>query len=274
MSSVSCRATIKHRIPVRNGRESSTRSQAAQRRQARAPIRLRLWTFASNIQPSASTNATASSRSVAPTATTRSARPIPARLDEPVPAGESRRYVSPVRRPALTAASAIAAFVVVGLGLGVGVGVGSIIAVYSDSEVQKACDAGPKPKRTQPPDSRGGTSVAWLGPQYGGLRFHSVSYGRVARVNYGEPTARDPCSGSGYSFDVSVLTAPRRPETRRRLRQSLGAGVPATVGTRYGCRRSDNPRIALLRTTVRIEVMATTCDQSIAAGRKLRLASD
>lgn len=173
-----------------------------------------------------------------------------------------------MRRPALIAASAVAALVVVGLG------VGSIIAVYSDSEVQKACDAGPKPKRTQPPESRGGTSVAWLGPLYGGLRFHSVSYGRVARVNYGEPTAHDPCSGSGYSFDMSVLTARRRPETRRRLRQSLGAGVPASIGTRYGCQRSDNPRIALLRTTVRIEVMATTCDQSIAASRKLWIASD
>lgn len=151
--------------------------------------------------------------------------------------------------------------------LGVGVGV-----LYSDSDVQKACDAGPEPKRTPPPSSRG-TRVAWLGPQYSGMRFHSVSYGRLARVNYGKPTARDPCSGSGYSFDMSVLTAPRRPETRRRLRRSLGAGVPARVGTRYGCRRSDNPRIALLGATVRIEVTGATCQESIAASRELRLAS-
>ena len=163
-------------------------------------------------------------------------------------------------------ASVVAAVVVVAVGV--------LIAAYSDSEVRKACKVAPEPKRTPPPSHRDSRPVAWLGPQYGGLRFHSVSYGRVARVNYGEPTARDPCSGSGYSFDISVLTAPRRPETRRRLRRSLGVGVPATVGTRYGCQRSDNPRIALLRTTVRIEVMGTTCHQSIAASRKLRLASD
>lgn len=171
--------------------------------------------------------------------------------------------MSAVRLLAIIIAAVIAAL---------GVVVGAIIVVYSDSEVQKACDAGPEPKRTPPPSNRG-TRVAWLGPQYSGLRFHSVSYGRLARVNYGKPTARDPCSGSGYSFDISVLTAPRRPETRRRLQRSLGAGVPAAVGARYGCRRSDNPRIALLGATVRIEVTGATCEESIAASRELRLAA-
>lgn len=142
------------------------------------------------------------------------------------------------------------------------------------SEQLQACDPGPKPARTPPPSDRGATPVAWLGPQYLGLRFHSVSYGRLAQVNYGNPMVRDACSGSGYHFDISVLTAVRRPETRRRLRRSLGAGVPTRLGTRYGCRRSENPRIALLTPSMRIEVIGITCDQSIAASRQLRLASD
>lgn len=164
-------------------------------------------------------------------------------------------------------ASAAAAFVVVVVVVG-------IVALDSAvSEQSETCDPGPKPARTRPPSDRGATPVAWLGPQYLGLRFHSVSYRRLAQVNYGNPMVRDACSGSGYHFDISVLTAARRPETRRRLRRSLGAGVPTRLGTRYGC-RSENPRIALLRATMRIEVIGITCDQSIAASRQLRLASD
>ena len=177
----------------------------------------------------------------------------------------SRRYGSAVRLLALIVASAIAALVVVALGLA------GFVALYSNDEV--TCDAGPKPKRTPPP-ARRSTSVAWLGPQYNGLRFHSVSYGRPARVNYGEPRALDACSGYGYSFDMSVLTAPRRPETRRRLRRARGPGVRTTRGMRYGCRRSDNPRIALIDKRLRVEVMANTCAESIAASRHVRLASE
>lgn len=165
-------------------------------------------------------------------------------------------------------ASVAAACVVVAVVLGIIV-LDSAVGDRSDE-----CDPGPMPARTPPPADRGATPVAWLGPQHLGLRFHSVSYRRLAQVNYGNPIVRDACSGSGYHFDISVLTAARRPETRRRLRRSLGAGVPTRLGTRYGCRRSANPRIALLRATIRIEVIGITCDQSIAASRQLRPASD
>lgn len=170
-----------------------------------------------------------------------------------------------VSRLSVVVALTLTAFVVVVVVLG-------ILALDSATSGQsEACDPGLKPARTQPPSQRGATPVAWLGPQYNGLRFHSVSYGRPVEVNYGDPMVRDACSGSGYHFNISVLTAPRRAETRRRLRRALGPGVPTTLGTRYGCRRSDNPRIALLRATIRIEVIGMTCEESIAAARSLRL---
>lgn len=154
-----------------------------------------------------------------------------------------------------------------------GVVVAGIIALDSLSDGPDLCDPGPKPARTPPPSQRA-VPVAWLGPQYSGLRFHSVTYRRAVEINYGEPVTGESCASGGYFFELRVLTAPRRPETRRRLRRSLGAGVPTTLGTRYGCRRSEWPRIAILRATMRIEVIGRTCEQSIAASRGLRLASD
>lgn len=150
--------------------------------------------------------------------------------------------------------------------------VGIVLDSFSD-EHSELCDPGPKPARTPPPSERA-VPVAWLGSQYSGLRFHSAIYRRPVEVNYGEPVTGESCASGGYFFAISVLTAPRRPETRRRLRRSLGPGVRTTRGTRYGCRRSESPRIALLSATIRIEVIGTTCRESIAASRSLRLASD
>jgi len=149
----------------------------------------------------------------------------------------------------------------------------AIVALDSLSDGPDLCDPGPKPARTAPP-SEIGVPVAWLGPQYRGLRFHSVIYRRPVEVNYGEPVTGESCASGGYFFEIRVLSAPRRPQTRRRLRRSLGAGVPATLGTRYGCRRSAWPRIAVLRATIRIEVIGRRCEESITASRSLRLASD
>jgi hypothetical protein len=131
----------------------------------------------------------------------------------------------------------------------------------------------PEPARTQTP-ARSAGKVAWLGPRFGELRFHSVARGprRVVVVNYGDPRPPDPGSGDWWHFPLTVSTAPRRPQTRGRLQRSLGAGKAARLGTRYGCRRADGPaRVAVLTATRRLEITGVECPDLLRASRRLRL---
>lgn len=132
----------------------------------------------------------------------------------------------------------------------------------------------PRPQRTQPPTQLE-AKIAWLGPRFGQLRFHSVDRHPppLIFVRYGEPTPPDPGSGDVWHFALTVSTAPRRQTTARRLRRTLGTGVPVQLGTRYGCRHADAPRrVAVLTATVRIEITRLDCSQLLAASRKLTIA--
>ncbi len=124
--------------------------------------------------------------------------------------------------------------------------------------------------------NEGVRALLWkLGPRYGKLRFHSVDRSRrpLVVVNYGDPRPPDPGSGDWWHFSLTVTTAPRRQETRRRLQRSLGAGVPVALGTRYGCRKPHGPvRIAVLTAAKRLEITASDCRDLLRASRKLRLA--
>jgi len=173
-----------------------------------------------------------------------------------------------VRRPSGVRASALVfAMTVIVASVAVG-----LSACSSDPEGALDCDPGPKPTPSAPPTSRGDT-IGWLGLRYGKLRFHSVSRDSSGvSVNYGTPRPIDPCSGVGYSFPITVLTASRRPETRRRLQRRLGAGVRVKHGIRYGCRRAHGPaRIAVLTATLRIEIINGECGALLRASRALRL---
>jgi hypothetical protein len=131
----------------------------------------------------------------------------------------------------------------------------------------------PKPARTKTP-AQLAENIAWLGSRYGEMRFHSVDRSRrpVVVVNYGDPRPPDPGSGDWWHFSLTVTTAPRRPETRRRLQRSLGAGVAVRLGTRYGCRELRGPaRIALLTVTKRLEITGIACRELLRASRQLRL---
>lgn len=137
----------------------------------------------------------------------------------------------------------------------------------------------PKPARTSPP-AHFDEKIAWLGQRYassryGNLRFHSVDRHRrpMVFVNYGEQTPPDPGRGDVWHFAMTVTTAPRRPQTRRRLQRSLGPGVPVKLGTRYGCRRSGGPRrIAVLTATLRFEIGGSDCRDLLRASHQLQLA--
>lgn len=155
----------------------------------------------------------------------------------------------------------------------VGAGIVSLVAGCG-------ADAGPepddpaKPARTHTP-AQFTESIAWLGPRYGDLRFHSVdrSLRPLVVVNYGDPRPPDPGSGDWWHFSLTVTTAPRRQETRRRLQRSLGAGAPVALGTRYGCRQPRGPaRIAVLTATKRFEITGDDCRDLLRASRYLRVA--
>jgi hypothetical protein len=131
-----------------------------------------------------------------------------------------------------------------------------------------------RPARTPTP-AQFAESIAWLGPRYGKLRFHSVDRSRrpLVVVNYGDPRPPDPGSGERWHFSLTVTTAPRRQQTRRRLQRSLAAGVPVALGTRYGCRQPHGPaRIAVLTATKRVEITGSDCRDLLRASRSLRLA--
>ena len=155
----------------------------------------------------------------------------------------------------------------------VAAGVASVLAGCG-AELGSEAEAPRKPTRTQTP-VHFADSTAWLGPLYGKLRFHSVRRSRrpLVVVNYGDPRPHDPGSGDGWRFSLTVTTAPRRGETRRRLQRVLGAGVPAPLGTRYGCRHAHAPaRIAVLTATKRLEITGRDCRHLIRASRHLQLA--
>ena len=131
----------------------------------------------------------------------------------------------------------------------------------------------PKPAKTAPP-TRSDITTAWLGPRFRTMRFHRVErHPRTGvSVYYGEPRPPDPGSGDIWRFPLTISTAPRRPQTRQRLRRSLGAGVNTKLGTRYGCRRAGDPRrVSVLTATVRIEITGVDCPDLIKASRQLRL---
>lgn len=155
----------------------------------------------------------------------------------------------------------------------VGAGIASLVAGCG-AELASESEDPPKPARTKTP-VQFAESIAWLGPRYGKLRFHSVDRSRrpLVVVNYGDPRPPDPGSGDWWHFSLSVTTAPRRQETRRRLERSLGAGVPVSLGRRYGCREPHGPaRIAVLTATKRLEITGSDCRELLRASRKLRLA--
>ncbi len=149
-----------------------------------------------------------------------------------------------------------------------------VLAVAACGDSDPIFDDPQKPARTRPP-AHDAQKIAWLGRRHGDLRFHSVDrhVRPLVRVNYGEPTPPDPGSGDTWHFALTVTTAPRRPQTRRRLQRSLGAGVPANLGIRYGCRHSTGPmRIAILTATRRYEIAGGECSALLRASRELRLA--
>jgi hypothetical protein len=155
----------------------------------------------------------------------------------------------------------------------VGAGIASLVAGCGADLGSESADP-PKPARTQTPVQFPG-SIAWLGPRLGKLRFHSVDRSRrpLVVVNYGDPRPPDPGSGDWWHFALTVTTAPRRQETRRRLQRSLGAGVPVRLGTQYGCRQAHGPaRIAVLTASNRVEITGSDCRDLLRASRNLRLA--
>jgi hypothetical protein len=168
------------------------------------------------------------------------------------------------------ARSVLTAAIAAGLGLGLGLG----LSACGDSPALDQPEV-PKPARTPPP-TRAGEQIAWVGLRYSGLRFHSVQRagrGPVFAVHYGEPLEVDTGSGREWHFALTVVTAPRREETRRRVRRSLGAGVPVRRGTRYGCRRpGDRARIVVLTATQRFELTGGSCATILRASQDLRRA--
>lgn len=145
-----------------------------------------------------------------------------------------------------------------------------MLSACGDSDL--AFDDPPRPARTGPP-AHDQQKLAWLGPRHGDLRFHSVDRSTRHRVvvNYGEPTPPDPGSGDTWHFALTVATAPRGRQTRRRLQRSLGAGVPSHLGIRYGCRHSSPPlRVVVLTADRRYEITGRNCSDLLRAGRALR----